>query len=121
MEYRIVLTHIEIEINLHTSVVGVAGHSVPVRANLKLGKSHSELAGLNNLGVYVLIDNSLVAILKAAAGNLTGLGDVDLNDRILGMSGTGGSIELSGVCRIVASKGDLLIASADINTVAGVP
>ena len=76
--------------------MSMAGHGIPVRAYLELCKSHSELAGLHNLGMYVLIDNSLVAILYRAAGNLTRLGDIDLDRRILGVSGAGGDVELCG-------------------------
>ena len=96
MKYRVVSAHIEIEVNLHTSVMGVARHGVPVRANLKLGKTHSKLAGLHNLGMYVLIDNSLITVLNRAAGHLARLCDVYFRYGIFGVSGAGGHIELCG-------------------------
>ena len=37
VEDSIVLTHIKVEVNLHTAIVGMGGHSVPVRATVKLG------------------------------------------------------------------------------------
>ena len=120
VEYRIIGTHIKVHINLHTSVMGMAGHGVPVRSNLKLGKTHSQLAGLDHLGMDVLVDHSLVAILKASAGNLTRLGDIDLHDRICGMCGAGGHIELRRLLGIYASEAELLVAHAYIDTVAGV-
>ena len=105
MEYGIAGAHIKIEVNLHTSVVSMAGHGVPVRANLKLGKSHCKLAGLHNLGVYVLIDNSLVAILYRSAGHLARLGDIDLNGGIGGVCRAGCDVELCRVLFVTAIEG----------------
>jgi len=84
------------------------GHGVPVGAGLKLSKTHSKLTALHYLRVNILIDNSLVAILNASAGNLSRLGDIDLNDGIFLVSGAGGHIELCRVLLIKAlERGDL--------------
>ena len=120
VEYGVICAHIQVEIYLHTSVMRMAGHGVPVRADLKLRQTHSELAGLDHLGMDVLIDHSLVAILNAAAGNLARLRDVDLHDGVRGVCRAGGHIELRGVLGIYASEAELLIAHTNVDTVTGI-
>ena len=82
--------------------MGVAGHGVPVGSGIKLGKTHGKLAGLKNCGVDVLVDNSLVAILNASERTLCCLSDVDLYDRVGGVSGAGAYVELSGLVLVAA-------------------
>ena len=56
-----VLTHVEVEVDLHTSVMGMAGHGVPEVSWLELCEAHEQLAGGENIWDQVLVNRSAVA------------------------------------------------------------
>ena len=59
-----ILGQVEVEIDLHAAVMGVAGHGVPHGAGLQLGHAHHQLAGLHLTGQDVLADGAWENIFK---------------------------------------------------------
>ena len=66
VEYGLAFGNLEVGVDLHAALMGVAGHGVPVGAGLQLGNAHAQLAGLEHVGVDEMIDGALIAGLDAA-------------------------------------------------------
>ena len=61
MEHAAVFIHVEVEVDFHAALVGMARHGVPQVARCQLGQSHAELAGLQHVRHEVFIDGAAVA------------------------------------------------------------
>ena len=61
VEDDVVLAHVEVEINLHATLMGMAGHGIPSAAFLKVRKAHCELAGFDGRRNQKTVDGPLVA------------------------------------------------------------
>ncbi|KAI3491639.1 hypothetical protein L1887_44261 [Cichorium endivia] len=61
VEHAGVLIHIEVEVNFHAALVGMARHGVPQIPWRQLGQSHAELTGLKHVRHEVFIDGAAVA------------------------------------------------------------
>ena len=61
-----VLRHVEIEVDLHAAVVGMAGHRVPHRAGFQLCHAHHQLAGLHLPRQNVLANRAVIRRFQAA-------------------------------------------------------
>ena len=57
--------HIKVKIDLHSSVMGVAGHRIPYRPGFKMSQSHLELAGLHLSRKDIFVYGTVVGILKS--------------------------------------------------------
>ncbi|MNP57953.1 hypothetical protein D3C76_1528240 [compost metagenome] len=56
-----IVFHVEVEVDLHAALVGVAGHGIPQAALFQLGHAHHQLAGRQHIRHQVLVDGSAVA------------------------------------------------------------
>ena len=117
MENNIVAGNLEIEVNLHSSLVGVGGHCVPAVAGSELRHTHCELAAFADCGVNVLINDALVHILVVAEGTVNSLVLGDVNRGIGLVRGAGVDVELRGICLVVRLEYNLLRSHTDINAV----
>ena len=61
VEHAGVLIHVEIEVDFHATLVGMARHGIPQVARRKFGQPHAELAGLQHVRHEVFIDGAAVA------------------------------------------------------------
>ena len=117
VEDHLPLGQLEIGVDLHPALVGVAGHGVPVGAGLQLGHAHAQLAGLEHVGVDELVDGALVAGLGAAQRPVIGVRHLD-QAGLVGAVGRGRHhVELGGVGGISRGKGDFLGALGDVQAV----
>ena len=66
----LVLWDFEIEIYLHTTLVGVSRHSIPGTSWHKLSHTHLKLAGRNDLLNKHSVDYAVVALLKSTEVHL---------------------------------------------------
>ena len=73
MEDDLIFRYLKIGIYLHTALMRVAGHGVPVAAGLHGGHTHGQLASFENTGVNKLVDNPLVAGFQCPQGALCGI------------------------------------------------
>jgi len=64
MHNKCILRNIEIKIYFHTSVMCMAWHCIPYTSRLKLSHTHFKLTCLNLSGKNILVDNSVVGLLK---------------------------------------------------------
>ena len=90
VEDGLILLDLEIEVHLHSTLVGVGGHRVPHAAAFQLRQPHRKLTGVENLGVDVLVDRPLVGVGGGSGGNVLRLGE----DDVLGGERLVGGVEL---------------------------
>jgi hypothetical protein len=74
MEDRLIIIHVEVEIDFHPSRMGVARHRVPNAARLKMSQAHLQLAGFDPARNDVAIDRPLIAFKLAAQMAMIGIG-----------------------------------------------
>ena len=117
MENRLPLGNLKVGVDFHAALMGMAGHGVPVAARLQSGHTHRQLAGLEDAGVDKLIDGALVAGLHRAEGALGSLLDGDELILIAAVGRGRYHVEFSGVRRVIALEGDLLVALCDVQAV----
>ncbi len=70
MHHESILGKIKIEVNLHPSVMGMAGHGIPYAARFQGGHSHYQLTALHLAGKNVFADNSVIGFLQTAQFHL---------------------------------------------------
>ena len=93
------------------------GHGVPDAAFGQLGQAHGELAGLQHVRMDELVDDTLVAGLRIAAGALVGVGKGQ-EGRLAGLVGrSGDEVETCRVLRILAAEADLLRPLGNVEAV----
>lgn len=109
-----VFRYLQIQVDLHAPVMGVAGHGVPERARRQLGEPHDQLAALYHAGMDELVDRPDIGIDSAPQFNLLRLGLRQLNRGMSGMSGTAGKVESGRIIRVAAAEGQFPNAHAEI-------
>ncbi|MNV75295.1 hypothetical protein D3C71_1685730 [compost metagenome] len=88
VEYSRILFHVEVEVDLHTTLMSVARHGVPQTAFLQLGHAHYQLAGRQYIRHQVFVDGATVAgrrVTDSAGGSLL-LGDLAGREMHVGRS-----------------------------------
>lgn len=85
MKHHLVLRDVQIQVHFHAALMSVAGHGVPHAALFQLVRPMGELAALHDFRMDVLVDDAVVGVLHVAAGDLAGLGDVDVHGGIGGV------------------------------------
>ena len=117
MEDHIVLRHFEVEVHFHPALVGMGRHRVPYAAGFQHGHAHAQLAGFQHGGMDELVDDSLVACCRVAAGLLGGVRDFDQPVLIAAMRRSGNEIELRGGGGINAFEIYFLRAAGQVQAV----
>ena len=114
VEHALVLWNVEVEVDLHSPLVGVGRHSVPDRTLFEVGQTHRQLAGLEDVRMDVLVDCPLVGVLEGAKVLVDGLIVRDESDRARLVGRTCENVELGRLGLVDAPEGDLLRAHGQI-------
>ena len=117
VEYGLAFGNLEVGVDLHAALVGVAGHGVPVAARLQSGHAHGKLAGFQHAGVDKLVDGALVAGFQGAQRALGSVSQGDQLGFVTAMGRSTDHIELGGLGGIIAGKGNFLGALGDVQAV----
>ena len=117
VEDHVLILDVEVEVDLHAALVGVARHGIPVAARGELGHAHAQLAALHDGRMEVLVDDALVAGLGAAQRALIGLVDIHQDVRIGLVRRAGVDVVLGRVRGVDALHLDFLRAHADVQAV----
>ena len=73
MEYPRVLLHTEVEIHLHSTIMGMGGHGVPDGALFKQGHPHYQLTALHHIGMHKLVNGPLIRFFPGPEIDLFGI------------------------------------------------
>ena len=77
VEDNLILRYLEVSVDLHTTLMCMCRHRVPYRTRLKLGHTHAELCGLENIRVDELVDYTSIGQLRLATWTMICLGHGD--------------------------------------------
>ena len=113
-----VLRHVEIEVDLHAAVVGMAGHRVPHRAGLQLRHAHHQLAGLHLPRQNVLANRAVIRRFQAAQFLPHAVLRADVHRRVCRVRRAGIEVELRRIRRVLGCKHNVLAAAPDVQSVA---
>jgi hypothetical protein len=97
--------------------MGVGRYAVPDITGIQLGQTHGQLAGLQNIGVDELVDDTLVGSFNCAERTLVGILDGDKGGLAILVCRSGDNIESGGIGCIIAAKKHGLGASGDVKAV----
>lgn len=114
VEHGGIVLHVEVEVDLHAALVGVAGHGVPQAALFQLGHAHHQLAGRQHVRHQVLVDGATVAGGRIPKGGGGGLGLGDSAGREVHMGRGAVVVELGRLPGIDAGEAQLAGTHADV-------
>src|SRR5699024_6017192 len=117
MEDHILFLQIEVEVDLHSSFMGMGWHGVPYASLFEVRHTHDQLTAFAYIRMDILVDGSLVEILGIAKVHFLRLFQSNNPCLISLMGWAAVEVELGWIFLVFASKLHILCAHTDVQAI----